>query len=79
MIGIPRNERGIEMSDLFAKCKCPYCGHITAVYLKKEETYRPFLVLCEIEEGPGCDRYYIVKARVSVTTKSFPVDLEVDG
>ena len=41
--------------------KCPYCGH-EGFYTVKER-YGPFVILCDTEDGPGCDRYFVVKVK----------------
>ena len=50
--------------------KCPYCGHEGFYSIK--ERYGPFVVLCDSEEGPGCDRYFVAKVSftANVTTMS---------
>ncbi len=42
--------------------KCPYCGHHTPVLATLPYT-GPEVILCDTEDGPGCDRYFV--ARVS--------------
>ena len=50
------------------KQTCPYCGHEWERYSEFEYQYRqPEVFLCDVGEG-GCDKFYVVKYKVDVTT-----------
>jgi hypothetical protein len=55
------------------KAICPYCGHVSYVYVEPGDRSSPLVVLCNIDEGPGCDEYFVVEfefhPRVSSTFK----------
>ena len=46
---------------------CPYCGHKDSVVATEDNTRRPIVILCDIENGPGCDRYYVARIKVVAT------------
>ena len=41
---------------------CPYCGTRQSHYLERK--IGPQIVLCDIDDVPGCDRYFAVTLRV---------------
>ena len=42
------------------RIKCPYCG-VEAIYYIERETHGPQVILCDIDNAPGCDRYFAVE------------------
>ena len=48
---------------------CPYCGNRTVYYMDRD-TLGPQVILCDIDDSPGCDRYFAVhvKWQPNVTT-----------
>ena len=48
------------ISSRSATVKCPYCGTEQRVMIRREEENHPKLVLCDIEDVPGCDRWFAV-------------------
>ena len=52
---------------------CPYCGHDNRIRVHTSEENRPMTVLCEIEDGPGCDRYFVIEVSFRATVKTFTI------
>lgn len=53
---------------------CPYCGHDNRIRVHTSEENSPRVALCEIEDGPGCDRYFAVEVSFSPTVKTFTLE-----
>jgi len=53
---------------------CPYCGHGTRIVVHEYEENRPKVVLCEVEDGPGCDRYFAAQVTFVPQTKTFTMN-----
>ena len=56
---------GVPTSDgmIYAKFPCPYCGHENGQYSSVTQYRRPTVILCDIENGPGCDRYFVARIK----------------
>ena len=55
--------------------KCPYCGH--EGFFTVQERFRPFVILCDTEDGQGCDRYFAVKVKFqAIVTTMAITDIE---
>ena len=39
---------------------CPYCNN-RAVYMLDRDARGPQIILCDIDESPGCDRYFAIE------------------
>lgn len=52
--------------------KCPYCGFVGKFSVPKRTYNFPRVQLCYAPEG-GCDRYYTVVTKVSVSTDTFKI------
>ena len=53
---------------------CPYCGN-EAVYFVKEGKQ---IILCDIEDTPGCDRYFVADMRFVPKVKLYAM-VEQEG
>jgi len=42
------------------KVTCPYCGHGNRVSVEYASR-RPIIVMCDVDAGPGCGRYFAVQ------------------
>ena len=61
------------MTDtVYAWFTCPYCGHQNRLKVKIDE-YSPIIILCDIDDGPGCDRYFVGDFRITVDTESYAI------
>jgi len=40
------------------KIVCPYCGHPNYIRFRLTDS-RMQLILCDIDDGPGCDRHFV--------------------
>lgn len=54
--------------------KCPYCGHDNKISLHRGEELRPKVVLCDVEDGPGCDRYFAAEVRFVTKVKIYTLE-----
>lgn len=41
--------------------KCPYCGYENAIF--PDDRIGPRVVLCGIDDGSGCDRYFAMEVK----------------
>ena len=55
----------------FAYVACPMCKHLNKIDLDGIVIDRPFIHLCDIDEGEGCDRYFVAIVHTKITTESF--------
>lgn len=55
-----------------AEVECPYCGN------KQRQpipfSTRPFVVLCDIDNSAGCDRYFVAKVALFATVTAMEID-----
>lgn len=58
------------------KVTCPYCGNEfwQMVELHDIGISRPMIILCDIEETPGCDRYFAANFTLSATSHEHKID-----
>jgi transcription elongation factor Elf1 len=43
---------------------CPHCGNVNRLTTSKTDYTQ--IVECDIEDSPGCGKYFVVKARIEV-------------
>ena len=60
---------------MYARIPCPYCGHINGLVV---EDGAMEIISCDVEVGPGCDRYFIYKAQAKPVITTFTVE-QVDA
>ena len=60
--------------------KCPYCGTVNKVLVEAESLYIPPIVAtCDMLKG-GCDKDFVIKPHLSISTKIFKIqEDEPDG
>ena len=56
------------------KIECPYCNFESS-YKINENDYGKQLIICDMEEG-GCDRTFVIEARVRVEVETFKIEGE---
>ena len=57
-----------------AKVSCPYCGHVNTVRICRDDELRPIVILCDIEEGPGCDRFFAAQIAFRPSIEVFSLE-----
>lgn len=60
--------------------KCPYCGQEQTFF--ETPTFgraRPRVVLCDVENVPGCDRYFVVQVTFDTTVVAWPIGEKAKG
>lgn len=55
-----------------AEIECPYCGNKQRHTIPSTE--RPFVVLCDTDDSPGCDRYFVARVALFATVTAMPID-----
>lgn len=60
------------------RVKCPYCGYENTV-VPVPDNIRPFVVLCDIDDGPGCDRYFAVEIKFKPVVSTYRIIEEKRG
>ena len=49
---------------------CPYCGYMNTIAVNTNIIER-VVVLCDCEEGPGCDQYFVAEVKFIPVVKVF--------
>ena len=58
------------MTKHFVHIKCPYCGNDNVVMVDPDQR-EPIIVLCDIDESPGCDRYFAARVDWTPSVRVF--------
>jgi hypothetical protein len=66
--------------NICVEVKCPYCGISNKLLVDIDSVYiYPRVVTCDMEEG-GCDKDFVIKPHLSISTKIFKIqEDEPDG
>ena len=53
--------------------QCPYCGNLNKRYLGLSDT-RPIVMLCDVNDSPGCDRYFVAQMSWRPAVRTYAID-----
>lgn len=63
----------------FVKVKCPHCGNEFDHFVDTETMSRRQVVVCDVDETPGCDMPFVVEIEVKVEIVGTYKLVAVDG
>lgn len=52
---------------------CPYCAQANRIRIRLQEYYQPMVISCDIDEVPGCDRWFVVQPHMTYTATVYGI------
>lgn len=65
-----------ESYAIWVDVQCPYCSNVNGMYYQPGKDHKMQIVLCDIENSDGCDRYFVAEIAIKAEVSAYAIDKE---